>query len=118
LQLQESPRLHYEGLQICNTTLAIGGGDLRWQITSQVYPWYYVKRRLQNVIDHLGDYTYPVIQEIVPGDYKSQACSGTTIISWTKEQAGETKKPLSHQYLALSEKANWKEKILIPGKYN
>jgi len=115
LKIRDFPRLHYEGVHICNKSLAMNAkGDLRWQTTSQIFPWTYVRRRLQNVVNHLGDHSYPIIQEVVDGDFDSPACRRTTIVSWTKTQNAKAREVLSHQYLGLPMGAKWTEETLRP----
>jgi len=111
LKVRSSPRLHYEGLHVCNISLTKAGTftDLRWQTTSQNFPWQHVRRRLQNVVNHLGDKTYPIIVEQVPGGLSTPACQRGTWVMYTKAQAraqiGEVS--LSPEYLGLPEGVSW-----------
>lgn len=122
LKIRDSPRLHYEGLHFCDLGLTDGErplySDRRWQTTAQVFPWDYVRRRLQNVVDHLAEKTYPIIVESVPGEFISPACNQGTIVSYTAAQIESKREgfPITHEYLGLPIGANWTVKTLDPDK--
>jgi len=120
LKIKDIPWLHYEGLHICNLSLTQYEGyvDRRWQTTSQIYPWQHVRRRLQNVVNHLGDITYPVVVESVPGPLQSPACDKGTTVSYTAGQDLVRNKhaALTHEYLGLPSEANWTVHTFKPDK--
>jgi len=120
LKIGDSPWLHYEGLHFCDLNLTDPRGfyDRRWQTTSQIYPWQHVRRRLQNVVNHLGDITYPVVVESVPGPFHSPVCEKGTTVSYTSGQTlvRNERSALTHEYLGLPSTANWTVKTLKPDK--
>jgi len=95
--------LHYEGLHFCNLSLTEEVHDRRWQTTSQIYPWEHVQRRLQNLVNHLGDVTYPAILERVP-----YTCDKGSVVVFSKGQLSSLDgRSVSHEYLGLSLGTNW-----------
>jgi hypothetical protein len=123
LKIRDSPRLHYEGLHLCDESLCEkigphGYPDRRWQTTSQRFPWQYVQRRLQNVLNHLGDMTYPLIVEQVPGKVRSIACRKGSFVSFTLAQSRAQIEvaPLTHEYLGLPEGTSWTVETLKEDK--